>query len=86
MLRDGTLEVKDPHDKKPELVRAAELVGEMTQQFQMGSAFSKPDYFVPIPVIEGMASSESMTKSGIQIHCLDSRLVYPQYGVWTSTT
>lgn len=52
----------------------------------MGSQFTKPDYFVPIPVIEGMASAEALTKKGIQIHCLDSQLLYPQYGVWTSTT
>ena len=52
----------------------------------MASSFSKPDYFVPIPVIEGMTSAESMAKKGIMIHCLDSRLVYPQYGVYTSTS
>jgi ribosomal protein L11 methylase PrmA len=27
-----------------------------------------------------------MQKKGIQIHCLDSRLIYPLYGVWTPTT
>ena len=86
MLRDGSLEIKDTQDKKPELVKAKDLVGSMASQFEMSSAFTKPDYFVPIPVIEGMASSENMSKSGIQIHCLDSQLVYPQYGVWSSTT
>ena len=52
----------------------------------MASSFAKPDYFVPFPVIEGLASSEAYSKSGIMVHCLDSRLVYPQYGVWTSTS
>ena len=86
MLRDGSLEVKDTHDKKPELVNAAEIVGEMAQNYQLASAFAKPDFFVPVPVIEGMASAESLHKAGIQIHCLDSRLVYPQYGVWAATS
>ena len=58
MLRDGSLEVKDPKDKMPELPKAKEIVGDMSKEFQMNSAFAKPDYFVPIPVIEGMASSE----------------------------
>lgn len=50
---------------------------EFASRFQMGSTFAKPDYFVPIPVVEGMASSEAMIKSGIMIHSLDSRMVYP---------
>ena len=77
MLRDGSLEVKDTQDKKPELAKAKELVGDMASQFQMSSQFAKPDYFVPIPVVEGMASAESLSKKGIQIHCLDSQLIYP---------
>ena len=86
MLRDGSLLVKDSHDKKPELVDAEKLVSTMVSEFQMESAFSKPDYFVPVPVIEGMSSAQSMAKTGVMIHCLDSRLVYPQYGVYTSTS
>lgn len=77
MLRDGSLLVKDTHDKKPELVDSEKLLGVMASEFQMESAYSKPDYFVPVPVIEGMASAQSMAKSGVMIHCLDSRLVYP---------
>lgn len=65
MLRDGKLEIKDPHDKKPELMQAKELIGDMSKKFEMGSMYSKPDYFVPIPVVEGMASSEAFSKSGI---------------------
>ena len=86
MLRDGTIEVKDPHEKKPELTKAHEMMTEFASKFHMASTFAKPDYFVPVPVIEGMASAETLTKKGIMIHCLDSRMVYPKYGVWTATT
>ena len=55
-------------------------------QFQMQDTYAKPDFFVPIPVIEGLASSEALSKKGIMVHCLDSRLVYPKYGVWTATS
>ena len=86
VLRDGSLQVKDPHGKKPELVGAKETLTDFSANYLMASAFAKPDYFVPVPVVEGMASAESLQKKGVQIHCLDSRLVYPQYGVWTATT
>ena len=65
MLRNGSLEVKDPHEKKPELSKAADQVGEFAKNFQLVSNFAKPDYFVPVPVVEGMASSEAYTKAGI---------------------
>ena len=58
----------------------------MAMQFQMQDTYAKPDFFVPIPVIEGLASSEALSKKGIMVHCLDSRLVYPKYGVWTATS
>ena len=86
MLRDGSLEVKDSNDKKPELVKADGVLTDLAARFQLASSFSKPDYFVPIPVVEGMASAEAMSKSGIMIHCLESRLIYPQYGVYSSTS
>ena len=84
MLRDGTLEVKG--DNKPEIKDVEEILLEMASQFEMSSTFKKPDYFVPMTVVEGLASSANMLKRGIQIHCLQSRLIYPLYGVWTPTT
>ena len=33
MLRDGSLEIKDTQDKKPELAKAKDLVSEMASQF-----------------------------------------------------
>lgn len=84
MLRDGTLEVKG--DSKPEIKDVEEILLEMASQFEMSSTFKKPDYFVPMTVVEGLASSANMLKRGIQIHCLQSRLIYPLYGVWTPTT
>jgi len=77
MLRDGSLEVQNSNDKKPELVKAGEVLADMAHNFQMASSYSKPDFFVPIPIVEGMASAESMAKAGVMVHCLDSRLVYP---------
>lgn len=58
----------------------------MESMFGKASKFDKPDFFLPFPVLEGIVSSEAMEKSGIQIHCLDSKLVYPLYGVWAPTT
>ena len=86
VLRDGTLEVRDNQEKKPELSSAQEIVTDMAMQFQMQDTYAKPDFFVPITVIEGLASSEALSKKGIMVHCLDSRLVYPKYGVWTATS
>jgi len=54
--------------------------------YEKPSKYEKPDFFMPFPVLEGIVSSEAMEKSGIQIHCLDSKLIYPMYGVWTPTT
>lgn len=54
--------------------------------FDRQSAFSKADYFLPFQVAEGLASAEALQTKGIMIHCLNSRLVYPLWGVWTPTT
>ena len=87
MLRDGSLQIEDSTGhKKPELTFSAEVVKELALEYQLSSQFIKPDYFVPIPMIEGMQSAEKLQKTGIQIHCLESRLIYPLYGVWTPTS
>lgn len=71
MLRDGSFEVQDSTgSKKPELPFAKEVVTSLSNEFGFASKFTKPDYFVPISVIEGMASSVRLQKHGIQIHCL----------------
>ena len=62
MLRDGSLEVQDSNSKKPELANGADILIELASKFQLASSFSKPDYFVPIPLVEGMASAESLTR------------------------
>ena len=68
MLRDGSLEVKG--DTKPEIKDVEQILLEMANQFEMSSTFTKPDFFVPMTVVEGLASSANMLKRGIQIHCL----------------
>ena len=84
MLRDGSLEVKG--EKKPEIKDVDQVMLEAVESYEMASTFKKPDYFVPMTVFEGLSSSAQLLKRGIQIHCLDSRLIYPLYGVWTPTT
>ena len=84
MLRDGSLEIKG--DNTPEIKDIEEIMLEIANQFEISSSYKKPDYFVPMTVFEGLASSANMLKRGIQIHCLQSRLIYPLYGVWTPTT
>jgi len=36
------------------------LSAEWERNFDLGSAFAKPDYFLPMPVAEGLASAEQM--------------------------
>jgi len=36
------------------------LCGEWERSFELGSAFAKPDYFLPMPVAEGIASVEQL--------------------------
>lgn len=71
---------------KPETKSLKTIALEMEAQFERVSKYEKPDFFLPMPVFEGIVSSEAYEKKGIQIHCLDSKLIYPLYGVWTPTT
>lgn len=71
---------------KPECKNLKTVALEMEALFGKASKYDKPDFFVPFPVLEGVVSSEAMEKSGIQIHCLDSKVIYPLYGVWAPTT
>jgi len=36
------------------------LAADWERNFELGSAFSKPDYFLPMPVAEGLASAEAL--------------------------
>lgn len=84
MLRDGKVEVKGAN--LPQFKDLPPLCREWESQFEFESAFAKPDFFLPIPTAEGLASAEQLQSKGVQIHCLDSRLVYPLYGVYTPTS
>jgi Methyltransferase domain len=83
-LRDGSLEVDG--ETKPACKNLKTITAEMESMFGQPGKYEKPDYFVPFPVLEGIVSSEAMEKTGIQIHCLDSKVIYPLYGVWAPTT
>jgi len=85
MLRDGTIEVKGT--KKPDLgtKETIELLGDLESRFQLGS-FAKPDYFASFSLVDGIISSEQFKRKGMQIHCLDNRMIYPLYGVYMPTS
>jgi methylase of polypeptide subunit release factors len=56
VLRDGSLEIKGSN--KPDFTDLATLCPEWQSQYDLGSAFYKPDYFVPFPTMEGLSSAE----------------------------
>ena len=60
------------------------MLKEAEHQYELG--LKKHDFFVPIPVIEGLVSAKSLQNQGTQIHSLASKKIYPMYGVWTPTT
>lgn len=57
-LRDGTIEVAGKN--KPELPNFKNLLADLETEFDLGSGYSKPDYFSSFPFIEGVISAESM--------------------------
>ena len=58
----------------------------LTRQFKDPSdPFIKHDFMVPFNIYKGMASAESLEKSGIPIQALDGKKIYPLYGVWSPT-
>ena len=85
MLRDGTLEVKG--ENKPDLAvpEIANVLQELESEFNM-KKFDKPDYFANFNFVEGLVSSEEFRKKGLMVHCLNSRMIYPLYGVYMPTS
>lgn len=73
-------------EHRPDYKDLPMLVKEWEKNFDLGSSFSKPDYFLPFQAAEGLASAEALQTKGIQIHCLNSRLIYPLWGVWSPTS
>jgi len=57
-LRDGSVEILG--DNKPVSSNLSKLVREMEDSFGKESSFSKPDFFLPMPVLEGISSSEQL--------------------------
>jgi len=83
-LRDGTIEVAGKN--KPELQSFKSILSQLETEFDLGPSYSKPDYFSSFPFIEGVISSENMKTQGIRINCLEDKLIYPMYGVWSPTS
>jgi hypothetical protein len=57
-LRNGEVEIKG--HTKPDFKDLPILAPEWERVFEQGSAFSKPDYFLPFPVAEGLASADAL--------------------------
>lgn len=56
VLRNGKVEIKGA--TKPDYKDLPSLAKEWETQFDYGSAFTKPDYFLPFPAAEGLHSAE----------------------------
>jgi hypothetical protein len=83
-LRDGTIEVQGK--SKPDIPDFKSLLASLEQEYDLGSEFQKPDYFASFPFIEGLTSADNMKTHGIRIRCLQDKLIYPLYGVWSPTS
>jgi hypothetical protein len=84
MLRDGSLEIKGTNCPDLTSQDVKRVLDELEESFQL-KTFEKPDYFASASFVEGLTSSEEFRKKGMQIHCLNSRLIYPLYGVYMPT-
>jgi hypothetical protein len=67
-LRDGSVDVAGKN--KPELPHFKTLLLQLESEFDLGSGYSKPDFFSSFPFIEGVISAENMKTQGIKIKCL----------------
>lgn len=83
MLRDGSLEIKG--ENVPEFQdNVAETVRELEQEFKI-KQFSKPDFFASAPFVDGLIGAQEFQKKGMQVHCMNSRVIYPMYGTYMPT-
>jgi len=82
-LRDGSLQVAEKN--RPELPELRGVLAELEREVQLAD-FAKPDYFAPFPFVEGVISFEVMRSQGIRVRCLQDRMIYPYYGVWSPTS
>ena len=82
-LRDGTLEIQGKN--KPEIPELKGLLQTLEEDFDMPSTFDKPDFFSSFTFMEGVISAENMKTNGIRIKCLEDKIIYPLYGVWSPT-
>ena len=62
------------------------ILSSLEETYDLGSSFSKPDYFCSFPFVEGVISADSMKTNGIRIRCLHDKIIYPMYGVWSPTS
>lgn len=79
MLRDGSLEVKG---NKPELNTnvVQGIIQDLESAYHVEDKYMKPDFFASFPFVDGLVSAQEMSKRGMQISCLNNRLIYPLFG------
>lgn len=62
------------------------LLQSLEDDFELPSTFDKPDYFSSFTFMEGIISAENMKTNGIRVKCLEDKIIYPLYGVWSPTS
>lgn len=82
-LRDGTVEVQGKN--KPEIADLKNLLQSIESDFEL-PGFEKPDYFCSFPFMEGVISADNLRTNGIRIKCLEDKIIYPLYGVFSPTS
>lgn len=85
MLRDGTLELKGNNVPILNTKHVQQVIADHEKVFEQ-PAFQKSDYFASAPFVEGLVSSLEFEKKGMQVNCLNSRMIYPKYGVYMPTS
>jgi hypothetical protein len=85
MLRDATIEIKG--ENKPELntQEIKDIFHDLESNFNM-KKFDVPDYYANFSFVDSLVSSEEFRKKGMMVHCLNSRMIYPLYGVYMPTS
>lgn len=87
MLRDGSMMINGEKNR-PDLANddTVKVLRDMESAIEGDPKFLKPDYFASAPFIEGLMSANEFAKRGMQVHCLQSKLIYAQYGVYMPTS
>ena len=73
-------------DNKPEIQNLKAVIQEKISSFNKFDSYKVPDYFLPVNMLLGLINSQEWQKNGVEIGCLENKLIYPYYGVWSPTS